>query len=185
MREVDSVSEAYENDRAKFIESSWEEGLSNRPTGRKRLEKQQEVAQRLQKHRSEIKLDKRNKKQWMIDQIKNGPKEKIYVQPKVVMGSVGGQPASRIEGYKIGINGVIVYLPPGENNVHPIIAERYRQITQGQEENQKRKELLMANKEWKNVAKGMHELNDEYNSRSGGGGEAGGNWMAPDLYTEF
>jgi hypothetical protein len=185
MREVDTVSDAYENDRAKFIEDAWSEGLSRRPTGQERVEKQQEVARRLQHYRATAQVDKNNKKQWMLDQIKNGPKEKVYVQPKVVMGSVGGQPASRIEGYRIGINGVTVYLPPGENNVHPIIAERYRQIVQGAEENRKRKELLMANKEWKDVAKGMHELNRDYNSRSGGGGEAGGDWMAPDLYTEF
>jgi len=185
MRTVDTFSEAYEKDRANFIEEAWEEGLSNRPTGQKRAEKQQEVAQRLQHHRANAKLGQAEKKKWMTDQIKNGPKEKIYVEPKIVLGSIGGQPASRVEGYKIGINGVTVYLAPGENNVHPIIADRYRQIQQGKIEDTKRKELLMANKSWKDVAKGMQDLNDEYGSRSGSGGEAGGDWLSPDVYQEF
>lgn len=183
MATADAESAAYEKDRESYVTDAY--NSANRPTGARKEQLQQDAAAKMKEARVNAKLNQTMKEKWMKDQLINGPKEEVYVEPKIVTGIANGAPTSVAEGYMIRINGVSVYLKPGMNKTHPIIVERYRQIKRGQAETTQRKALLQGDHNWKDVAEGMNRLNDEYNSRSGSGGEAGGDWASPDVYQEF
>jgi hypothetical protein len=182
MHELDAHADAYERDRKAYITEAYDS--ANRPTGRRLVEKREEAVNKMQSARAQARMSASQKKSWMEDQLRNGPKEEFYVEPKIVSGIIGGNPTSVAEGYMIRMNGVSVYLKPGMNKAHPLIAERYRQITDSKKGTQKRKELLSANKSWKQVAEGMHQINEEHGSTSGSG-QSGDNWLTPDVYQEF
>ncbi|MEK0326939.1 MAG: hypothetical protein QQN63_14675, partial [Nitrosopumilus sp.] len=93
-------------------------------------------------YKQQARMNSAEKQRWMQDQLEHGPKVKVYVEPKVVMGSIGGQPASEIQGCMIRISGVSVYLQPGWNETHPIIADRYKQIQRSQAGLMKRKLVM-------------------------------------------
>ncbi len=174
MRDIDKQADSYEEDKRGWIEDALSDGLSNRPTGSRLIEKREEVTNRLAVHRANARVKSRDKTRWMMDQLKNGPKEEIYVEGQITSGSVGGQPTSRLEGYMIRMNGVSVYLKPGNNHVHPIIADRYRQIVASKINTQKRKDLLAANSSWQTVVEGMKTMSKD-----------GDDWDDPRLVSEF
>jgi len=193
MAEIDATAEQYEKNKEDFITDAHDSAV--RLTDKEKV-KYLEIAKEKQSNfRAQARMKGTQKKQWMIDQLKNGPKEEIYVEPVVEIGRIGDSPAQQIVGQRITINGVSLYLPPGKNTVHPIFAERYRQIQQSRNETTARKEVLKGvgidptgGKRvldgWQQTALEMERINREYGSSSGSG-EGGDSWQTPELHGSF
>ena len=185
---MDADSEAFVANKDKFMTDSLNEAVVLTDAEKEKLNERTNA--KMARYRAEAKMRSSDKVRWMTDQLKNGPKEKIYVEPKVQMGSIGGMPTSVIEGTMIRINGVSVFLQPGWNETHPIIADRYRQIQRSGQETLARKQLLQGvgiqSKEWvpgkpdgwQQTAKKMAEIDSEYGSH-------GEDWGDPALHRTF
>lgn len=185
---MDQDAAAFVENKKTFIETAYDEAAQS--TEKEKVGLREKANARMNEHRAMAKMRSSDKVRWMTDQLKHGEKVKVYVEPKVQMGSIGGQPASAIEGVMIRINGVSVYLEPGENWTHPIIAQRYEQIKRSAQETLKRKALLqgagIASKEWtpgkpdgwQQTARKMAEIDAEYDSK-------GEDWSDPTLHRNF
>ena len=188
LHEIDADSSKYQADKDKFIEDSYDEAIKLTDDQKQKLNAQ--TNKKMAHFRQQARMNSAQKKRWMMDQLQNGPKVKVYVEPKVVMGSIGGQPASQIEGKMIRISGISVYLQPGENETHPIIAERYEQIRRSEMETMQRKQVLQGQgvvsegwttgkpDGWQQTAKKMAEIDNEFGSKGEG-------WDDPTLHRNF
>jgi len=194
MANADKTAEAYERDKARFIISSLDEALQLTDKQKARLN--EVTGQRYKEIKKKVRTNTNQKKLWMQDQIKNGPKVEVYVEPKLQMGRVGDAQTIQMEGIVIGLNGVRLYFPPGKNMMHPLFAERYAQIKKSKEEALRRKAVLQGTigsdvnwrpgqpDGWSTVAQEMNKINKEYGSSSGSG-EQGDRWDTPDLGGNF
>ena len=194
MAKADKASADWDRNREKFITDALDG--ANMPTEKEAVVLRQQLKQRMGTIREDVRLGQAEKRQFMLDHIKNGPFEEVYVEPKMVIGRQGDAQVTSIEGQIIGLCGVQLYLEPGKNAKVPTrYAERYKQILAGSQETQARKALLQGKgidptggpgvkDGWEQVADGMHDINSESGSSSGGG-EAGDNWLAPDLHQRF
>ena len=191
---ADASSEAWDNNRRKTIEDGYNE--ANMPSEKEAVKLRAQVQQRYAVIKEDVRLNSSQKKKWMMDHVKNGPFEEVYVEPTLVTGRQGDLQVSAVEGQIISLVGVKLYLPPGLNKKVPQrYAERYRQIARSKTETQARKDILQgkgidpsggpAQKDgWEQLADRMHEINSESGSSSGGG-EAGDDWLTPDLHQRF
>lgn len=184
MHTIDRSAREWETDRQKFYEDSLEEGRMNRPTGRKLQDAIETGKKKIAFYRAQSRQKHADKRAWMEKQLRDGPKVEVYVEPNVVVGRIGDHPTTAVEGQMIRINGVQVYLKPGKNMTHPIIAERYEQIRRSKQETAERKSALSNYDSWRNVGRKMDKINREYGSTSGGG-ERGDSWLTPDVNQQF
>ena len=194
MAKADQASSDWDRNKEKFITDALDG--ANMPTEQEAVALRQQLRQRYALIKEDVRMGVAQKRQFMLDHIKNGPFEEVYVEPKMVIGRQGDAQVTSIEGQIIGLCGVQLYLEPGKNEKVPSrYAERYRQILAGGKETQARKDVLQgkgvdptggpgAKDGWEQLASRMHEINSESGSSSGGG-EAGDNWLAPDLHQRF
>lgn len=195
MAALDADSSAYEQNKERFILEA--RSTANYPTEKRKAELNEITQQKFKSLRSRANKRSNDKRKWMTQQIQSGPKVQLYVEPKVVTGiGPDNMPAVALEGYKISLNGVSVYLRPGNNEVHPLIAERYQQIVRSRQETAQRKNVLQSSFKgmsswspgmpdgWTTVAREMNKINSEFGSTSGSG-EAGKDWTTPDLRGGF
>ena len=192
MANADATVVAYEKNKERFITSSLDEAVELTDAQKAVLNEQTQKKFKAMKTAS--KMNATRKKVWMQDQIKNGPKVEIYVEPQAVIGRAGQQPVVALEGIVIGLNGVRMYLPPGKNMVHPLFAQRYEQIMRGKKEQEARQQALQrpapadwvegSPDGWSRVAEEMHKINKEFGSSSGSG-ESGERWDTPELTGRF
>ena len=194
MAKADRSAEQWETQRKKVIEDGY--SGANIPTEKEAVQLRQELNQRFAVIKEEVRLNQSDKLRYMRDHIKNGPFEEVYVEPRMVLGRAGGMATTAVEGQIIGLCGVKLYLPPGRNPKVPTkFAERYRQILRSRKGSEARKAALQgkgvdptggkdAKDGWEQMADIMHEINSE-SGTSSGGGDAGDNWLAPDLYQRF
>lgn len=192
MAQADAVSDAYEKGKERFITSSLDEAVEL--TDAQKAVLNEATQKKFKALKASSKMNASRKKLWMLDQIKNGSKVDIYVEPQVVVGRSGQQQVASLEGIVIGLNGVRMYLPPGKNSVHPLIAQRYEQIMRGKQEQMARQKALQRPAPadwvpgqpdgWSKVAEEMHDINKKFGSSSGSG-ESGQNWDTPELTGRF
>ena len=194
MAAADKASQDWANDRRKVIEDGYNE--ANMPSDRKAAELRKAANQRFEMHKANARLSTTEKKKFYQDHIKNGPFVEVYVEPKIVLGRVGDNQQTQVEGQIIGLAGVRMYLEAGLNKKVPqLFAERYKQIARGQKETEARKSILQGKgidptggpgvkDGWQQMAERMEEINKEFGSSSGSG-EAGDSWATPDLWQPF
>ena len=194
MAALDVDADAYEKNKERFILDA--RSKANYPTEKRKAELNERTEKKFKSMRAQAVKRSSDKKKWMTEQVQKGPKVQLYVEPKVVTGINQGNPAVALEGYKISLNGVSVYLRPGMNEVHPLIADRYQQIMRSRQETAQRKNVLQSSFKgmdswsqgmpdgWAVVAKEMNRINSEFDSTSGSG-EAGKDWTTPDLRGGF
>jgi len=194
MANADKASEKYEKDRERFVMSSLDEAVQL--TEKQKVVLNQITQQKFSNFKRLARTNAHDKRLWMEDQIKNGPKVDVYVEPVVQIGRVGGQQVVQMEGVVIGLNGVRIYFPPGTNKMHPLFAQRYEQIKRSKQETEARKTALQADDAaaadwrpgkpdgWARVAGKMNKINAEFESTSGSG-EAGDRWDTPELAGNF
>ena len=194
MAKADKSADDWTHRKLKFMEDSL--SGANVPTEKEAVQLRQDLNQRYATIKEDVRLNQSAKLRYMQDHIKNGPFEEVYVEPQMILGRAGGMATTAVEGQIIGLCGVKLYLPPGRNPKVPTkFAERYRQILQSRKGSQARKAVLQgkgvdptggkdARDGWEQVADIMHEINSE-SGTSSGGGDAGDNWLAPDLYQRF
>ena len=194
MAAADRSSAAWDESRRKVIEDGY--SGANMPTDKRAVVLREQLKDRYAVVKAEQKMNYSDKQRFMRDHIKNGPFEELYVEPVMVSGMAGGMPTTNIEGQIVGLCGVQLYLKPGQNAKVPAkYAERYRQILQSRKGSDARKAALQgkgidptggvdAKDGWEQLADIMHDINSE-SGTSSGGGEAGDNWLAPDLHQRF
>ena len=194
MAAADAASADWDRNRAKVIEDGYND--ANMPTEKEAVVLRKQVQERYAVIKEEVRLNSAQKSKFMQDHIKNGPFESLYVEPKLVVGRSGDMQISAVEGQIIGLCGVQLYLEAGQNAKVPTrYAERYRQILAGRKETEARKAILSGKgidpsggpeqkDGWEQLADEMHKINSESGSSSGGG-EAGDNWLTPDLHQRF
>lgn len=188
LADVDADAEAYVKAKEDFITTALDEAVQL--TDEQKAKLNAGTAKKFAYYKQQARMNSAQKQRWMKDQLENGPKVKVYVEPKVVMGSIGGQPASEIQGCMIRISGVSVYLQPGWNETHPIIAERYEQIALSKQGTLKRKQVLQGigiesegwvpgrPDGWQQTARKMAEIDEEF-------GSSGESWDDPSLHRNF
>ncbi len=186
LHDIDAESAKYEAGREKFITDAYDEAVELTDIQKDKLN--EKTNKKMAYYRQQARMNSSQKKKWMTDQLENGPKVKVHVEPRIVMGSMGGQPASEIQGRMIRISGVSVYLEPGENMTHPIIADRYKQIKRSERETMLRKQVLQGHgiqdagdwrigkpDGWQQTARRMAEIDAEFESK-------GEDWNHPSLH---
>ena len=188
LADVDADAAAYDASKEAFITTALDEAVQLTDKQKSILNAQ--TAKKYAFFKQQARMNSAQKQRWMQDQLENGPKVKVYVEPKVVMGAIGGQPASEIQGVMIRISGVSVYLQPGWNETHPIIADRYKQIARSGAGTLKRKQVLqgigiqsegwVAGRPdgWQQTARKMAEIDAEF-------GSEGDSWDDPTLHRNF
>src|SRR3990167_6216870 len=102
MANADKTSEAYERDKARFIISSLDDALQL--TDKQKAKLNEITGLKYKEIKKKVKTNTHNKKLWMQDQITNGPKVEVYVEPKLQMGRVGDAQTIQMEGIVIGLN---------------------------------------------------------------------------------
>ena len=188
LADVDADADEYVRNKEAFITTALDEAVQL--TEEQKAKLNQQTAKKFAYYKQQARMNSREKQRWMQDQLEHGPKVKVFVEPKVVMGSIGGQPASEIQGCMIRISGVSVYLQPGWNETHPIIAERYEQIQRSAEGTLKRKQVLQGvgiqsegwkrgqPDGWQQTARKLAAIDSEY-------GSTGEGWDDPTLHRNF
>ena len=194
MAAADKASADWMNDRRKVIEAGYDE--ANMPSDKEAVRLRKEANEKFAAYKANARLNTNQKKKFFQDHIKNGPFVELYVEPKVVIGRVGDNQQTQLEGQVVGLAGVRLYLEPGlQKRVPQLFAQRYEQIVRSEKETSARKEIMQGKgidptggpgveDGWQQMAKKMKEINDDYGSTSGSG-EAGDRWDTPDLWQPF
>ncbi len=194
MATADRSAEDWDKSRLKVIEDGY--AGANIPSEKEAVVLRKELVSRFATIKEDVRLNQADKMRFMQNHIKNGPFEEVFVEPVMVTGRAGNMPVTSVEGQIIGLCGVQLYLRPGRNPKVPTqYAERYRQILQGRKGSEARKAVLQGKgidptggvdgkDGWEQMADIMHDINSE-SGTSSGGGEAGDNWLAPDLHQRY
>ena len=153
-------------DRQRFVDETFDRGMKKAAIGSKKEAVEARVAGELQSAVQGARALRQTKRLWVLDQIKNGPKEIVNVPPRVVTYSTGEGPIQRVEGEEISLLGVTVRIPTGEQMVPAVIANRLREIWRSRAETEQRKGAMRKNMEVEILNATMTGIDNEFGSRS-------------------
>lgn len=128
--ERDKVKEEFETNRVKFVESVIHNAEKNKPTGEQADRIKVAGQQMLQTAIRDAKVSRGAKQQHMDMLLDYGPKEKIWVTPRVMR--INDIETLLPIAIRIGRRQFI--LQPGENEVPVLVANEYRQRVQAEKE---------------------------------------------------
>lgn len=168
---------AYEEDREQFIEDAYEAGARNlgRLSGSQKDQVKARAAEKFKNAKVKARSDKALQNAKIRWAISNGPKEDIYVSPKMLQVKRGQGYEMVQENEVIQVMGFRFILKPGLNkNIPTYVANLYRQRQKQQEETKAREELMKGDfptqsfveegREVVGLDKKWKELDESYNS---------------------
>lgn len=171
MDKYDKAAIAWETDRKKFLEEVYQKADSVRITNpTKREEMRAKAAQRIQQEIEKAKAEKVYQDLQFVKMLESQPTEVIVSKGRVVTKREDGVIKQVVIPEVIRIRNKVWVLPPNQPvEVPKMVADEWRIRQTIQEEQEKRKKLLMVNdyydgKPIDQVAKEWNEISSEYNA---------------------
>lgn len=152
----------WNKDRQGFIEGVLNDADKIMPTVEEKSKIQARVAQEYASIRADAVAQKVSRDMRAKQLLSSGPKETIFVEGKIEMHRVGDGIRPVNVGEIISVYDQRLHFGPGKHEVHPAIAEAFRQRQESEAETSERKTAMAADMNSKKLAAKMRDINERY-----------------------